>query len=1078
MKYIFSLLILLMQFSVQANEEWYRYASISPDGQSIVFAHKGDLYLVPTLGGEARPLTFHKAHDYEPVWSNDGTKICFASNRYGNFDLFTIGIQGGEAKRLTYHSSDEIPYAFSPDDKFVFFGGQRLDDVNHRQYPTGSQPELYKVASVGGQIAQVFTIPAEDVQISADGNLMIYHDKKGGENVFRKHHTSAITRDIWKYNVTDGTHTMLTNFNGEDRNPVFAPNQKTIYFLSERSGSFNVHSMGIDGQANAKQISEFDTHPVRFLSVSEVGTLCYTYNGSIFIQKEGQKPTKINIQIRTEPKDNRFQLVEVGGNVSEMAISPDGKEVAYIIRGEVFVSSVKGNMHKRITNTAAPERFVSFSPDGNHLIYASERHAKWSIYQTSRVNEDEPYFFASTLLKEEAVIENEHNNYEPQYSPDGKEIAFVENRSILKVYNIKNKDSRILLGSDKLLYMSEGDQYFVWSPDSKWLLVEYSPVLANSEVLLVSATIPDSLINLTQSGYGDFSPKWADGGKQILWYSDRHGLRSSANSGSRQMDVYAMFLTKDSWDRFSLNKDEFDLLKEIEEKEKKTDKDEKAKDKKRKKDKKDNEIDSLTIKFDWDGMETRKARLTIHSSYLGSAVLSKDAQHLYYLARFEKNMNLWKTNLRTKETKMVVELGVKSGSLTWDKKMEKLFLLADGNISIIDVEAGSSKAVSLGGEMRLDVVAERQQMFEHVWERNKGMFYISGFHGADWDLLRANYEPKLKSIGSDFEFTELLSEMLGELNVSHSGARYYHSSPDDDKTASLGIFIDYDYMELGIKITEIVKGGPLDKNDIPVEVGMIITEIDGEPIADIDYAKYLNRKAYKYTSLKIRDNRSDKGFYVTVKPISLGHERRLLYDRWVRQNEKEVEKLSGGTLAYVHIPGMNDGSFRTTYDKVMGKYYDCKALIVDTRFNGGGDLVGDLSMFLTGENFMEYAIESRTIGYEPSFRWTKPSVALVNEANYSDGHCFSCMYKDLNIGKLIGMPVPGTCSFAGWEMLQNGQVLWGSIPVSAKNKAGEWLENNESKPDIQVKNMPGKIDKGIDQQLEAAIEDLMKSVKE
>jgi tricorn protease len=845
--------------------------------------------------------------------------------------------------------------------------------------------------------------------------------------------------------------------------------------LSERSGSFNVHSTNIDKPDEVKQVTSFEPHPVRYLSIAKNGLLCFTYNGSIYTKNEGEEPQKVKVEIRTESKDNRFQLINVDGNVSEMAISPDGKEVAYIVRGEVFVSSVKGDMHKRITTTSAPERFVSFSPDGKKIIYASERNAKWSIFEASKVNENEPYFFASTLIKEEPILDNENNNYEPVYSPDGKEVAFTENRRFLKIYTIDSKETRTLLTDDKLLYMSEGDQYYTWSPDSKWLLVEYSPVLANTEVLLVNAHIADSTINLTKSGYGDYSPKWVNGGTQILWFSDRHGLRSYANSGSRQMDAYSMFLTKEAWDRFNLSKDEYTLLKEIEKKENDSEKDkDDKKSKKRKKKDKESEVDSLLVKFDWDGLSERKKRLTIHSSKLGDAVFSKDGEKLFYLARFEKGMDLWETNLRTKETKMLLKLGVSSGSLQWDKKMEKLFFLADGEIATIDVDSKEKESISLGGEMMLDVVAERQQMFEHVWERNKGMFYISGFHGADWDMLRKNYEPKLVSIGNDFEFVELLSEMLGELNVSHSGARYRYSSSDADHTASLGILIDYHYKGNGLKVAEILKGGPLDKEKIDIVKGAIITEIDGEPISDqVDYAKYLNRKTGKYTSLKVQDVDSETEKYITVKPASLSQERTLLYNRWVRQNEEKVKKLSNGTIGYVHIPGMGDGPYRNTYEKVMGKYYNCDGLIVDTRFNGGGDLVGDLSMFLTGENFMQYAIEDRTVGYEPAFRWTKPSVAMVNEANYSDGHCFSCMYKDLGIGKLIGMPVPGTCSFAGWEMLQSGTVLWGSIPVSAKNKAGEWLENNETVPDVQIKNMPGEIVNGKDQQLEKAVEEIM-----
>jgi C-terminal processing protease CtpA/Prc len=377
----------------------------------------------------------------------------------------------------------------------------------------------------------------------------------------------------------------------------------------------------------------------------------------------------------------------------------------------------------------------------------------------------------------------------------------------------------------------------------------------------------------------------------------------------------------------------------------------------------------------------------------------------------------------------------------------------------------------------LDTRAERKQMFEHVWKRVKTMFYISTYHGADWDAIGKAYRLKLDAISNDMEFTEFLSEMLGELNVSHCGARYRGGSSDGDQTAALGIFFDYSYADIGLKITEIIEDGPMDKAKLDIEKGAIITEIDGKVISkDVDFAALLNRKADQFTSLKITSPDGQSSELVTIKPISLREESALLYNRWVKMNEEEVKRISKGRLGYVHIPGMGDGPYRNIYDKVMGKYHDCEALIVDTRFNGGGDLVSDLTMFLTGQKYIEYAIESRTVGYEPTFRWTKPSVAMVNESNYSDGHCFACGYQDLGIGKMIGMPVPGTCSWAGWEMLQNGTINWGSIPVSAKNAKGKWLENLETVPDIVIKNMPGKIDKGIDQQLEAAIKELMSTI--
>jgi tricorn protease len=1061
--------------------KWLRYPSISPDGQKIIFTYKGDLYSVPASGGTAMPLTFHAAQDFMPVWSRDGKTIAFASDRFGNFDVFIMPSEGGEATRLTYHSNPEYPYAFSSDDKSVVFGGVRQDAADHRQYPTGSQPEVYQVAVGGSRVNQLWTVPAEDIQFSKDGRYAIYHDKKGGENSWRKHHTSSITRDIWLYDQSTKEHKIITSFKGEDRNPVFSPDEKSIYYLSEASGNFNIHNLVLASPNSTTQVTSFKQHPVRYLSGSSDGTLCFSYDGELYILKPGATPAKVQITIRTQDKMNNTRVIPINGNVREMAVSPSGKEVAYVVRGEIFVSSIEGNVTKRITNTAGQERFVSFSPDGESLLYAAERANGWQLYQMKKTRKEETHFYASTVLKEEALIVNEHSNYSPKFSPDGKEVAFIEDRTSLRVLNLASKQVRTLLTPSELFYMSDGDKYFTWSSDSRWLLAEYVPVMSNSEVVMIPADGKSKMINLTESGYGDFSPKWVNGGKQMLWFSDRHGLRSYANSGDRQADVYSMFFTQDAWDRFNLKKEDYTLLKEREDKEKeakeKKTKEKSDKDKKSTKKTDEAEKDSI-LTFDWAGLKDRKARLTIHSSTLGDAVLTKDGEKLFYLAKFEKGFNLWSTALREKETKMELELNANSGSLEWSKDMKSLFLLAEGKIYKINPESTKKDAISINGELNLDVAAERAQMFEHVWSRTKGMFYISSYHGADWNKLKTEYQKYIPHLGTSYEFMEMLSEMLGELNVSHAGARTVGSDPSGDNTASLGLFADYGHTGDGLKIAEVLAGGPLHKAKVFVKAGMIIEQIDGETISGSrDVAQFLNRKADKLTLLQLFDPANNARQTISVKPITLAEENRLLYKRWVRKNQEEVDKLSNGQLGYVHIPGMSDEPYRSTYEEVMGKYHDRKGIIIDTRFNGGGDLVSDLAMFFTGKKFLDYAIESRSVGYEPVFRWTKPSVAMVNEANYSDGHCFACGYQDLGIGKMIGMPVPGTCSFAGWEMLQDGSVLWGAVPVSAKNSKGQWLENLETVPDVQLKNEPGVISKGRDQQLERAVQELLNVVK-
>lgn len=1055
----------------QVQPKWARYPSISPDGSQIAFVYKGDLYKVASGGGDATQLTFHEGHDYMPVWSKDGKHLAFASDRYGNFDIYLMDAQGGPASRLTFHSNDEVPFTFSADNKHVIFGGVRQDLANHRQYPTGSQPELYQVPVKTGRVEQIFTVPAEYVQMSKSGKQMIYHDKKGGENEFRKHHTSAITRDIWVYDSQNETHKMISTFKGEDRNPVYAPDEKSVYYLSESSGNFNVHKMSLANPAQTQQLTTLKTHPVRSLSIGN-GLMSFSYDGELYTLRDGGKPQKVTVNIRTQAIKNSDKFISINGGVREMDISPDGKEIAFIARGEVFVTSVDGSLTKRITNTPEQERFVKWGPEGKSVVYSSERDGLWHIFETTKVRaEEEPFFFASTLLEEKALVSNKLDNYLPEFSPDGKKMAFIEGRRTLKVMDLATKNTTTLLTPEDLFHMRDGDKYYTWSPDSKWLLIDWGKTLSNGEVLLMSADAKQR-INLTESGYYDSSPKWVNEGKQMIWFSNRNGLKSYATSGQSQSDVYSMFFTQDAWDKFRLSKEEYDLQKEMEKAaekgEKKEEKKEEGKEKKE---------EARELAFDWEDLRDRKTRLTIHSSSLGDAVLSKDGEKLYYLARFERGMNLWSTNLRTRETKMAIKLNAGYGSLMWDKEQKNLYLLSGGRISKINPEGGSQKPVSISGEMELDADAERAYMFDHVWLRTNAIFYHSNFHGIDWGKMRKEYEKYVPHIGNSYEFTEMISEMLGELNVSHAGGRYNGNIPNGDATASLGIFMDYKHTGDGILIDEILKGGPLDKAGLNVKTGMIIEKIDGETITpNRDVASYLNRKTGKFTLLELYDPASKKEkMQVTVKPISLGEERGLLYTRWVKQNEAEVEAKSGGQLGYVHIPGMSDGPYRNIYERMMGKYLDRKGMIVDTRFNGGGDLVADLAMFFTGVPFITYETESKVVGGEPTSRWTKPTLAMFNESNYSDGHCFSQGYTDLKIGKTVGMPVPGTCSFAGWEGLPDGS-RWGVVPVSAKNIDGKWMENLQTEPDFKVKNMPGKIDKGIDQQLEKAIEELLKEV--
>jgi len=1026
---------------------WMRYPALSPDGQTIVFTYMGDLYRVAASGGAATPLTTHPAHDYMPIWSRDGRQIAFASDRHGNFDIFVIPAAGGEARRLTFHSAPEYPYTWTPDNRAVVFGAARMDVAANRLYPIGSQPELYQVAAAGGRPEQILTSPAEEVSVSRDGRYILYQDHKGRENPWRKHHTSGVTRDIWLYDRQANSHRQVTTFNGEDRTPVLSADATSFHYLSERSGTFNVHRMNLDGTGDT-QLTRYEGAPVRFLTRADNGTLAFGHDGQIYTMAPGGSPQRVAVTIAADAKANNDRVVTVTGGVGQLAVSPNGKEVAFLFRGDVFVTSVEG---------------TSFSPDGRALLYSSPRGGRWAVYEARRTRASEPYFHAATLITETPLIANGEQNSGARYSPDGNEIAYLENRTTLRVFTIATRQTRTLL-TDRHIWGTGPNQHFAWSPDGQWLLFNLSvPGVAPGEVGLVRADGTGQPINLTQSGFDDGQATWILGGQALLWYSNRDGLKAVAQTGATQRDAYAMFLTQASWDRFRLTREEFALVKEAEDSAAKAKPDSvKA-------------AAAAGVTLELDGAQDRRARLTIHSSSMGDALVSKDGETLYYLARFERGLNLWSTSLRSRETRQLIALNANSASMVWDKDQRNIFLLADGGISKIDPATSRRETVSIRSEMRADTQAERAAAFDHVWRRVRDTYYTRTFHGVDWTALRPVYEKHLPHIGNPFEFSELLAEMLGELNVSHSGSTYTSSQPTDDATASLGVFLDQAHRGAGVRVAEVIRGGPLDKAGMNVAVGTVIESVDGEIIAaDRDLAEFLNRKAGQNVLLGLVTGTTRRE--LVVRPISGAQENQLLYTRWVERNRAEVERLSEGRLGYVHIPGMNDGAYRTTIEEVMGRHITREGLVVDTRFNGGGDLVADLAMFLSGKAFFDYTTDTRSSGFEPNFRWTKPSVSLANEANYSDGHCYAWAYKELKIGPLVGMPVPGTCTFAGWETIEGG-VRWGAPGLGVKDATtGRYLENWQTEPDIRVMNEFLPASRGQDQQLEAAVRELLRLV--
>jgi Tol biopolymer transport system component/C-terminal processing protease CtpA/Prc len=1095
---------------------WLRYSAISPDGTQIAFAFQGSLFVVPTAGGPARLLVGNGHHSFHPVWSPDGQRIAYASDPYGNFDVFIIGADGGPSRRLTTHSASEIPLGFTPNGKEVLFTAQRMDARTNMMFPSRAVSELYKVSvEPGRRPTQVLTTPALAAQYNKAGTEMLYEDWKGYENAFRKHHVSPVARDIWLYDATTGKHRKLTTFGGEDREPVWSPDEQSVYYLSEKSGSFNVWKMPVAHPEATAQVTHFEKNPVRFLSIAHNGTLSFGYDGELYTLKPGDAaPAKVSLTIAADLRASAIENIRASQGATEIAPSPDGQEIAFVLRGEIFVASTEFGDTRRITQSPQMERSVSFSPDGKRLLFAGEEGGTWNLYE-ARVDDEKasPYFFSAARTHVTTLLKNTHENFQPRYSPDGKEVAYLEDRVTLKVMDLATKQSRVVLPGDMNYSYEDGDQWFDWSPDGKWLLATFADKNRwSSEVGLVDAQGKLPVFNVTRSGYEDQHPLWARGGEQMIWFSDRMGLHGT--SGSAQQDIFAMFFTRAAKDRFDLSKSEYALLKKQEDADRKA-ADEKAgaakKDardvadkrdpEKKEDDKKDKAVATARekaglkdepiklappVKLELQDVDERTARLTPNSGDMQAAAMTPDGETLLYITRTSESYEVWIDRLRAKEVKKFADIPVtrsehgdpQPADLQLDAKGENGFILAGGVIQKFKVpkDEGDVKPapVPFAAEMRVDRAAERAQMFDHVWRQTKQKLYVADMNGVDWDGYRKVYEKFLPYVNDNYDFAEVLSEMLGELNVSHTGSGYLPHPAGADSTAALGIFVDDAYTGAGLKIAEIIADGPLASAKSTIRAGMVIEKIDGTPIEPgQEWDSPLNNKAGKSLELGLLDPATGRRWTEAVKPISLGEQGELLYKRWVRQERAMVDRLSGGQIGYVHVRGMNDESYRDTYSEILGRDSGKKALIVDTRFNGGGNLHDELATLLSGKRYLEFLPRGQSLGWEPIGKWTKPSLVMISESNYSDAHLFPWTYRHLGIGKLLGMPVAGTGTAVWWETLQDSSVYFGIPQVGFRDETGQFMERALITPDIIVPNDPALIAAGRDQQTEAAVKALL-----
>lgn len=1069
----------------EASGQWLRQPAISPDGQSVLFTAQGDIWRVSAEGGEAVALSMGDAWDGHPVWSRDGSHIAFASDRFGDLDVFVMKADGSDLTRLTFHSADDIPSDFSPDGSAVLFSSARGDSAASSYFPTGALPELYEISAEGGAPYRVMTNPAVQARYSPDGSRIAYREEKAYENDFRQRDVSSFARDIWIYDIASGAHEQITDNEGGDHAPAWA-GDAALFMLSEVDGdSFNAWRFDLN-TGERERLSQHGPQPARELSASQDGRIAYSFHGGLYTVIDGAAPRRIEVSFPSSRLNNAPEPFAVAGRIGEFDVSPDGKEIAFIARGEVFVTSVDFADTVRVTDTPEQERSVSFSPDGRSLVYAGNRGGAWTLFETTLSDDSEPRFSAATDWAEREVFRPEAGGeaFQPAYAPNGELIAFVENRDAISVINRNGGAKRTIFAADQNYSYSDGDISFDWSPDSRWITAGYiEGSYFYNEIGVAPADGSAPAVNISMSGYGDSRPVWHPSGEAIYWFTDRFGERTHGSWGS-EMDVIAGFLTQAGWDRFNLTQAERALLDEAREEEDGEGEDDTPQG--------EGVLDAFfawyeelttpPMELDLDSVERRTRRLTIHASDITDAAWSEDGSKLYYLAAFEGGYDLWVHDLHEGETKRLAQLGARGGADIALIDDETAVVLTSGSLRKITLSSGAPSPIEVSGEMRLRADVERAYFFDHVWRQVNDKFYDPAFHGVDWDAARAAYEPLVSAISNNRDFALLMSEMLGQLNASHTGMYYRPGGAfEDDSTAALGAIFDLDNQpgQSQLVLEEILPGGPLDRDGLDVAPGSRITAISGTALEPgVNPFESLNRVAGERIRLTLTGPRGGRERDVVVRTWSQGAENQALYERWIERRRAIVDEASGGRLGYVHIRSMNDAGYRQIYSELMGRNFHKEAVVVDTRFNGGGWLHDDLLVLLTGESYFNLRARGRILPGAPEERWTKPSILVMNEGNYSNAHMFPWVYEHFDVGELVGMPVPGTGTAVWWETLMSGDLRFGIPQLPALDENNEPVENQTLQPDIRVDNPPEAAAAGEDLPLTRAVEELLAQLDE
>jgi len=1058
--------VFLTAATASAQTRLLRFPDIG--GDRVVFTYAGDLWSAPAAGGTASRLTAHPGLEMFAKLSPDGRWIAFTGQYDGDEQVYVMPAGGGVPKQLTFYPArGPFPPRWGYDNQVL--GWTKEGRVLFRSLRDGwdlRDSRLYTVAVDGG-LAESLPMPISGAgDLSPDGKQVVYTPIARDFRTWKRYQ-GGWAQDLYLFDLAGHGVKNITQNPRTDRDPMWIGDK--IFFNSDRTGTLNLWSYDVASGAVA-QVTHGERWDVRWPSDDEEGRIVYELGGQLQVLDVRTGASRaLEIEVPTDGSYDRPSQVSAADQIEGAALSPKGERVLFVARGDVFTAPVEKGVTRNLTHSSRHhDKGARWSPDGRKVAFLSDRTGEEELWLVDQDGAGTP---------EQLTHGGKAMRYAPAWSPDGKRLAFGD------------KDGKVwvlTLAGQKLVEIADDAHGplndYTWSPDGAWLAY----TLGDGEVvhsIWIWSAADGQARRVTSALFDETTPAWDPDGKYLYFLSSREYAPifdpvDYTYAIDRTVGLYALALRKDVGHPFPPESDEV----AIEEKGEKKD------------GKKEETPGAPAVKIDFDGLETRVARVPVPFDNYSSLAAARG--RLLFLrnppSALGRDLGPSALQVFTFKGRKVDTLADGLGGFALSEDGSRALVTGrDGSWSLYDVAEGqgSQKAVSTAGLVVDRVPAEEwAEVFDEAWRRYRDFFYVESMHGYDWAALKEQYRPLLAHVRHRSDLNYLIGEMIAELNVSHayvSGGDY--ELPERPQVALPGARFRLDPAAGRYQISKIFQGqneeeayrAPLTELGVDAKVGDYVLAIDGEDLQGTDNPyRLLRHKAGRPVTLTLNDKPRPEGArQVTFRPVD--SEESLIYLEWVNANRARVDRLSGGKLGYLHIPDMGGDGLRE-FIKWFYPQLNKEGLIIDVRSNGGGFVSPLILDRLHREMLTVDFKRTRDVPlpYPPAAFYGRMA-CLINESSSSDGDIFPAMFRQMGMGPLIGKR-----SWGGVVGIDNtGPLIDGgsvSVPDSATaSLAGQWIiEGHGVDPDIEVENDPKSVLEGRDPQLERGVEEVLKKIRE